>query len=345
MTGWGEKMLIINCGTSLEVGETTRNLYMEKGFEIIQKKCYEGENCLTTTWYGKRNLVSKEEVLECDLKYVVNGIITGFNKEQFIDAVRGRKNCLLSVTPDTFEFVEQIKRTHGDYVKVVYTFVTEEALSEMTREKKGMSEAEYLSRMKTGAEIRKFCSENMHFFDKVVIYTGENTAFDLQHLRIQHEAIIDAAVKEQEKQNEKMYVDLPYTGTEDYAFISYSHKDNNEVLPILSKLQRMGYRIWFDEGIKKGENWRIFIGEKVKNCKDFIVFTSKNSVDNENVLAEINGALMTKKKVLLISLDDSELDFGLQMYIKQRQDISYNAENFEKEIREGISESIKDKRL
>ncbi len=338
-------MLIINCGTSLEVGETTRNFYIEKGFEIIQKKCYEGKDVATNSWYGKRNLVSKEEVLQCDLKYEVNGIITGFNKDQFIDAVRGRKNCLLSVTPDTFEFVEQIKKTHGEYVKVIYSFVPEETLSEMTKAKPGMSEDEYKARMNTGVKIRNFCSENMHFFDKVVIYTGENTEFDLKHLCLQHEKIINAALKEQEKLNEKMYVDLPYTGNEDYAFISYSHDDTKEVIPVLSKLQRLGYRVWYDEGIEEGKNWRIFVGEKIINCKDFILFSSKNAIESKNVEAEISGALDIDKKIITIKMDDSKFPFGLEMYIKKNQYIDFNNGDLEKQLVNGISPSIRDKRI
>ena len=327
-------MLIINCGTSLEVGETTRKFYTQKGFEIIQKKCYE-ENAVTTAWYGKRNLVSKEEVMKCELRYTVNGVITGFDKEQFIDAVRGRKNCLLSVTPDNFEFVEQIKNTYGEYVKVIYSFVPEETLIKMTKAKEGMSEVEYQARINTGSMIRKFCSENMHFFDDVVIYTGENTAFDLAHLCLQHEEIISQALKEQEKQNEKMYVDLPYTGIEDYAFISYSHKDSNVVLSVLSRLQRMGYRIWYDEGIKKGDNWRLLVGEKIKGCKDFILFSSENSIGSDDVAAELNGAFLSNKKMLTIRLDDKEFPFGIEMYLNRYQCINYNTDKLEEQLKEG----------
>lgn len=47
---------------------------------------------------------------------------------------------------------------------------------------------------------------------------------------------------------------MPYSGEDEYVFVSHSHTDRDEVFPVLAKLQRAGFRIWYDEGIKGGEN-------------------------------------------------------------------------------------------
>lgn len=46
-----------------------------------------------------------------------------------------------------------------------------------------------------------------------------------------------------------------YNGNEPYIFISYAHKDNNTVYPVIARIQKDGYRAWFDEGIDPGTEW------------------------------------------------------------------------------------------
>jgi hypothetical protein len=41
-----------------------------------------------------------------------------------------------------------------------------------------------------------------------------------------------------------------YVGTEPYIFISYAHKDSEQVFQEISKLNDAGYKIWYDEGIE-----------------------------------------------------------------------------------------------
>ena len=59
---------------------------------------------------------------------------------------------------------------------------------------------------------------------------------------------------------------IPYKGEEPYIFISYSHRDTAEVYAILERMQKDGYRIWFDEGIDPGSEWDDVIAAHVKEC-------------------------------------------------------------------------------
>ena len=81
--------------------------------------------------------------------------------------------------------------------------------------------------------------------------------------------------------------------------MSYSHSDVEKVFPILRKLQLAGYRIWYDEGIYGGENWRKILASKIRDekCKDFLLFSSENSTKSKHVRAEINLALDLDKKL------------------------------------------------
>ena len=40
-----------------------------------------------------------------------------------------------------------------------------------------------------------------------------------------------------------------YTGLYPYAFMSYSHKDEARIKPLIEELQKVGCNIWYDEGI------------------------------------------------------------------------------------------------
>lgn len=48
------------------------------------------EGFLLRERFGKRNTSTKATVLKCDFVYENNGMLVGFNKEQILDAVRGK---------------------------------------------------------------------------------------------------------------------------------------------------------------------------------------------------------------------------------------------------------------
>lgn len=47
----------------------------------------------------------------------------------------------------------------------------------------------------------------------------------------------------------------PYQGTEEFVFISYSHKDVETIAPVLIEFQRQGIKFWYDRGIPGGAEW------------------------------------------------------------------------------------------
>ena len=57
-----------------------------------------------------------------------------------------------------------------------------------------------------------------------------------------------------------------YNGNDKYIFVSYAHKDSDTVLPIISEMQKSGFRIWFDEGIEAGTEWPEYIAEHLANA-------------------------------------------------------------------------------
>lgn len=122
----------------------------------------------------------------------------------------------------------------------------------------------------------------------------------------------------------------PYQGSEKYIFISYAHKDSKSVLPVIEKLQNEGYCVWYDEGIDPGTEWDEYIAAHIKDCEYMIAFISRNYIDSDNCMDEIKFARTTKKTVLMIYLEETELSDGMVMRFSRYQSIfkyKYTSEN------------------
>ena len=113
-----------------------------------------------------------------------------------------------------------------------------------------------------------------------------------------------------------------YGGYDPYVFVSYAHIDAAAVYPEIKKMHQNGVRIWYDKGIEEGNEWPAEIEKALNNCKVFIVFLSKYSVESVNVRNEIHLALKKKKEFLAIYLEKTELKFGLELTISSLQHVT-----------------------
>ena len=116
----------------------------------------------------------------------------------------------------------------------------------------------------------------------------------------------------------------PYRGNEPYIFISYAHKDKEEVCSVLARMQEDGYRVWFDAGIDPGTEWDEVIASHVETCDYFIAFVSHHYLDSENCKDELNYARDLDKKRLLVYLEDVKLPGGMAMRMNRLQSIFKN---------------------
>ena len=117
---------------------------------------------------------------------------------------------------------------------------------------------------------------------------------------------------------------IPYKGNEPYIFISYAHRDGVEVRSVLERMQRDGYRVWFDEGIDPGTEWDEVIASHVEACEYFIAFISENYLASDNCKDELNYARDLSKKRLLVFLQDVKLPGGMAMRLNRLQSIYKN---------------------
>lgn len=110
-----------------------------------------------------------------------------------------------------------------------------------------------------------------------------------------------------------------YEGTQPYIFISYSHKDNEQVHRIIRDLQARGFRIWYDNGIEAGSEWPEYIAAHLRGANCVISFISSNFVSSQNCRRELIFSQDLDKPMLCVYLEETELSDGIRMQLGLNQ--------------------------
>ena len=86
-----------------------------------------------------------------------------------------------------------------------------------------------------------------------------------------------------------------------FIFVSYVREDSDFVYPEIERLEKQGYKIWYDKGeLIPSFIWDKLISEAIEACSCFIVFITQDSVNSENVRKEIRQALDANKPFISI---------------------------------------------
>jgi formylglycine-generating enzyme len=68
--------------------------------------------------------------------------------------------------------------------------------------------------------------------------------------------------------------------------ISYSSEDRDRILPLVTALEKTGWKVFWDRTIPPGKTWRQVISFELEGCRSLLVVWTKNSVTSEWVLEE-----------------------------------------------------------
>ena len=337
-------MLVILFGTMGEFGnECIEYLKTKHKFEYVNKLIYDPELDRKIV-DKKKNHVSYEEVDKCDFKYYNRKRYIGFNLSQFEDGIKGKKDILLTLSAHNIELIRALKQMYSNYVTVICAYVDAVILEEMTFARTDLTEEDKYERLEMAKEIKKLYIDYRSSFDELVVYAGEDSVLNKKSLFKQFDYIIKKGKEKEKKMNNLKYVDLPYDGNEPFVFISYNHKDFKKVKIILSMLQQLKCRVWYDDDIKKGEDWEKVLGSKIKQSAMLLIFTSKNSMKVDSyVYTELKTAKKLKKKMVAVRLDKTEFLADFYKELSKYQYIDYLNSNFdieqmEKELLEVVDE-------
>ena len=114
-----------------------------------------------------------------------------------------------------------------------------------------------------------------------------------------------------------------------YIFVSYSHKDSNFTIPIINRLKKEGYHVWYDDGIDPGTEWDENIANHIENCSYFVAVISNNYLQSDNCKDELNYSRDLNKNRLLVYIEECTLPSGMAMRLNRLQSIhkyKYKAE-------------------
>ena len=105
----------------------------------------------------------------------------------------------------------------------------------------------------------------------------------------------------------------PYEGSEPYVFVSYSHNNKQEVRDIIAQLQKDGFHVWYDEGVKPGARWSKNVAEHLQGCSFFIAMISADYLASSNCLDELEFARDTEVPRTLVYLTRTPLPPELKL--------------------------------
>lgn len=328
-------MLFVIYGGTLELGFKSREYFQKCGFHIIKKynyvtasstinrRQYETPIGVYKDWFNDKVYVNETEIEKLDFQYEEFGIRLGFDKKQIISSVHGALDSVITLSASSIEFIRQLKKAYGEYVTTICLQVSVESVRTLLARQPDISMEEVNSRFQGHIWTQQVYLDNLDLFDYSVTYEQSPAIFNLKALYKQYEHIISERKTLERILNNKNYVELPYTGKESYAFVSYKHEDKDQVYPVLYMLQRNGLRIWYDDGIEGGQNWQQIISQKLEESSLFILFSSEMSVKSENVLDEIFVAFHSlNKNCVTIRLDNATFDRIIEARIIRHQTLS-----------------------
>lgn len=346
-------MLFIFYGATLEAGYQIRKIMKRNHFSIIKKynyvkddadvikKMYEDPTSdkYYARWYDDKVYAdSAAEIEKCDFHYGLNGVMTGFNKEQILDAVWGKSDAAMTTGSSTLDFAIELNKAYDDSVTMVYVYSDQKRVAGDYELSKSISRKEKKTRVEANKKMQEIYLKNIAEFDDVVIYNGDDTAFDLKSLSKQLKTIIERSREREKTLLDLKYVKMPYTGNDPYLFISYSHHNFDRVENQLILMQRSSYRIWYDDAIKGGENWRIIVADRIEKCEQFVLFLSKESAGSSFVNDEIRLAITLNKKILIINVDQSQLPAEFKMTLANSKQLSINDRSLKRKLLEALDE-------
>jgi len=139
---------------------------------------------------------------------------------------------------------------------------------------------------------------------------------------------------------------VPYEGPEPYIFVSYAHANKDKVYPIIKQLHEMGYRLWYDEGIKPGKEWGDEVQRHLENATLMLLFLSPVAVERKNVRSETQFAWSKDIPILCVDLvETKELKYGLALWLSLTQRVLFYSYTDEEQFYEKLQKGLPKKTM
>ena len=129
-----------------------------------------------------------------------------------------------------------------------------------------------------------------------------------------------------------------YDGTEPYLFVSYSHRDAKIVGEILEKIDKEKFRLWYDDTMEIGNDFREELRSRIENSTAILLFISNSSIQSKYCGMEIITAHKYEKRIYPIYLEDNvAIPPALSLILDNLQHVKSEVINTDKYIAKLIS--------
>lgn len=124
-------------------------------------------------------------------------------------------------------------------------------------------------------------------------------------------------------------------------FVSYSRKDEAIVVPIVERLEGIGYSVWIDrDGIESGDSFKRVIVRAIEECRVMLFFSSKSSNISTWTSKEVGVAVYEQKHIIPILLDDSKYNGDVKFDLINLDYIDLRQKNRAKQELQKLEDSL-----
>lgn len=122
-----------------------------------------------------------------------------------------------------------------------------------------------------------------------------------------------------------------------YAFVSYSHRDADKVIPIVEKLRDAGFSLWIDRfELTAGEEWSKSIADALNNAHVLLWFVGKGTATSSWIQLELKTLLQrsgTEVQIIPVLLEGAD-PFSLPSEVNKYRwiDVRNNVDSALKEL-------------
>lgn len=106
-----------------------------------------------------------------------------------------------------------------------------------------------------------------------------------------------------------------YEGNEPSIFISYSHANKPIAFDFITRLQKAGFRVWYDGGMEPGDDWLDILAQHLKHCGCVIALITKAFPNSKWCPRELITADNKDKTIVPIFLEPVELPDRLEFLL------------------------------
>jgi hypothetical protein len=111
-------------------------------------------------------------------------------------------------------------------------------------------------------------------------------------------------------------------------FVSYSRRDQKQVLALTKLLEQRGFKVWIDQHRLDGASlWPKEVTEALLRAKVFVLVISKASVVSDNVIRELSLASEESKTILPLQLEQVEIPSSIRYQLAGIQYLVLNPRN------------------